>query len=639
MDLLNMNKYNFMLYAVLVCIMASCTITGRISRRQTKAEIEHSTRLQRECLDGKGSRIVSGAGSATATRSKSRSKKRLGAGMTIGAGSEERLSTGAATGTSTAERSGSEMEPNSGSEVHRGYIEYTRADNSKFYIAPAVTTPDGETMMQLTIPEVVVAAQARSIPERNGKVSLDFVVTLPKKLMGNCRSVEVTPVLHKRDGYGNEAGDWNGADTPLGGLTIRGALFDKVQERNYWQYDRYLDMFNPDAVGRQRAYERFISYPYPEGTRLDSVVSNRTTISYFYTQEVPTADTEGNRLLITLDGRVSALDHSEYRFPLSDTLAYNISSMLSFVDTTTRYVTRVIEKYAVVKDRNYLNFEVDRSDIVDTLGDNKAQLSRIEGLMDAILNQRVFYIDSIILTASASPEGSVMRNERLARDRAHSLRERLAAKFRLAGIDSLVTVRWLGEDWEELGRLICEDDNNGHLRNREAILEMIAASGRLDKDGDDLEQEIRERFPDDYRYMSTALYPRLRAVSFKYNLRRVGMLKGTIHTTVPDTIYARGVKLLKSRKYREALKVLGGFYDRNAAICMLSLGMDAQAYNTLKNLPENSTHCYLLSIACVRLGREDEALRHFNRAVELNDNLRYRGALDPEMSKLIDKTE
>ncbi len=138
-----------------------------------------------------------------------------------------------------------------------------------------------------------------------------------------------------------------------------------------------------------------------------------------------------------------------------------------------------------------------------------------------------------------------------------------------------------------------------------------------------------------YRYMLDVLYPRLRAVNFKYDLRRVGMIKDTIHTTVPDTLYARGVALLKGRKYSDALKVLGGFYDRNAAICMLSLGYDERAYNTLRNLPENSTHCYLMAVACARLKRREQALVHFDRAVELNESIQYRGNLDPEISTLI----
>jgi tetratricopeptide (TPR) repeat protein len=539
-------------------ITASCTITGSISRKGTAAEIQHTTKQQREYVEEK-------------------------------------------------------------QEEHReGYIEYTKVDSTKIFLIPTVKTADGETTMQLNIEAVTVTAPLRSIPERNGKVSLDFVVTLPKELMGSCRGVEVTPFLIK-----------DNDKFALDDLTIRGMLFNKVQERNYWQYERYIDVFRPNEIGRQWAYERFIYYPYPEGTRLDSVVANKTTISYYYTQDVPTKEVEDNRLLITLRGKVVALDHSDYTFALSDTLTYNISSMLNFVDMTTRYMTRVTEKYVVVNDRNYLNFKVNRSNIADTLADNREQLARIDGLMDQIINQKEFHIDSIILTASASPEGSVRWNERLAKDRAYSLRNRLVRQFPKSRLDTLITVRWIGEDWTEFERLLRMDEN---VKNRMAISDMITKNGKDNRDN--LEKEIKRKFPEDYKYMLAILYPKLRAVSFKYDLRRVGMVKDTIHTTVPDTLYARGVGLLKKHKYHEALAVLDGFYDRNTAICLLSLGLDERAYNILNNLPESSTNCYLMAIACARLRKEEDALAYFDRAVELNENMKWRGRLDPEISTL-----
>lgn len=459
----------------------------------------------------------------------------------------------------------------------------------------------------------------RSLPERNGKVSLDFVVTLPKELMGRCRTVEVTPLLHLHN-----------REIPLQSLTIRGALFNRVQERNYWQYQQYLNVFAPDSVGRDWAYERFIRYPYPEGTRLDSVVSDRASLSYFYTQEIPTAATEGDKLLITLRGHVSALDHSEYRFPLSDTLSYHISSMLSFVDTLPRYVTRVIEKFAVVNDRNNLVFRTNSAEIRDDLGDNAEQLSRIESRMNEILRQREFHVDSIVLTASASPEGPFYRNEILARDRAHALRKWLVRRFPSSRIDTLISVRWIGEDWAELARLIRQSDKISHLS------EVIQAAISRDTDKiDDFERGLRRRFPADYKFITENLYPQLRAVSFKYNLRRVGMVKDTIHTTVPDTLYARGLSLLKSRKYADALNVLATYRDRNTAICLMSLGRDSDAHEILFALPEDAHNHYLIALTSARLGFHADALRHFNRACELNSILRFRGRLDPEISNLL----
>lgn len=114
-------------------------------------------------------------------------------------------------------------------------------------------------------------------------------------------------------------------------------------------------------------------------------------------------------MLLTLHGAVVALDGSRYDLPPLDTLRYHISSMLSFADTTTRYMTKIIEKYAVVNDRNYLSFRVNDTRIIDTLGDNAAQIARIESLMEDLIEQREFHVDSIVLTASASPKAAMRR--------------------------------------------------------------------------------------------------------------------------------------------------------------------------------------------------------------------------------------
>lgn len=45
-------------------------------------------------------------------------------------------------------------------------------------------------------------------------------------------------------------------------------------------------------------------------------------------------------------------------------------------------------------------------------------------------------------------------------------------------------------------------------------------------------------------------------MSFLYDLRRVGMIKDTIHTTERDTLYDRGRRLMEDRRYKEALTIL-----------------------------------------------------------------------------------
>lgn len=490
-----------------------------------------------------------------------------------------------------------------------------RHDSTTYYIAEAAKDENGETMAEFRLDEVVVVAKSRTLPERKGKVLVDFVVRLPKELQGGCRSIVVVPHLHKAEGA-----------VPLQELSIRGGLFSRVQDRNYWQFSQYVRLFRPDAAGEQRAFERFVKHPYPQGVRLDSIVEGARDLSYYYSQEVPTRS-EGKTMLLTLHGAVVALDGSRYDLPPLDTLRYHISSMLSFADTTTRYVTKIIEKYAVVNDRNYLSFRVNDTRIIDTLGDNAVQLARIESLMSGLVEQREFHVDSIVLTASASPEGSYAQNERLARGRAVALKQRLGQRFGRQ-VDTLLSVRWVAEDWVELERRIAADST---IAEREAILGLLRTVGNPDR----REAELRRRFPKQYRDIRERLYPLLRAVNFKYDLRRVGMVKDTIHTTVPDTLYARGVKLLNERKYNDALRILRSYEDRNTAVALLSLGQDEPAYEVLRRLKEEETVEYLKAVACARMGRIEEGKAAFGRACELQPNFEYRGNLDPEIHELI----
>ena len=490
-----------------------------------------------------------------------------------------------------------------------------RRDSNIFFLAPVDTLADGERVMSLRIEQVTIVAKVRSVPERNGRVKLDFIVTLPKQLLGKSRSVVVTPVLHKPDGR-----------MALEDLVIRGGRFSLLQQRDYWQYETYIDRFRPDTVGREEAFNRFVKFPYPEDTRLDSVVERRGMMTYYYSEEIPTDETS-KRMAITLQGRVEGIDESSYRMPASDTLTYVISSMLSFVDTMPRYRIKVIDKYVTVQDRNYIQFFVGDTRVVDTLGDNRQQLDKITGLMRQIVEQQEFYVDTITLTAASSPEGGYAFNDRLSRGRAEALKQYLVKRYG-RGIDTLLTVRWIAEDWPELTQRIRTDKS---IENREAIFALIAS----EKNPDRREQAIRQQFPKDYAYIRSEIYPQLRAVNFRYNLRRKGMVKDTIHTTELDTTYVRGVELLQKRKYAKALYILNEYNDRNTVVAHLSMDHNERALELLSTMPKDAITEYLKAIACSRLGRKAEGREHFLEACRLDERMEYRGNLDPEISDLL----
>lgn len=473
---------------------------------------------------------------------------------------------------------------------------------------------NGEQIRTMSINAVSVIAKSRMVAERMGKVNLDFVVSLPREMQNRCYAVMITPTLHR--GENKEL---------LEDLAVRGALLSSVQQRDYWQAEQYrktltrLSLFDTMRVAKKSS--DFIRYPYPKGVRLDSVVQSREAIAYHYTQEVAVGE-NAKKMLVTLGGRVVALDGSSYRLPSVDTLVYNISSMLAFVDTTSRYVTKIVDKYATVQDRNYLAFKVNNTQIIDTLGSNGEQLLKIKTLMLSVIEQQDFIIDSIVLTATSSPEGGCARNSQLAAERAKSLAEYLYNEVD-PSIDTLLTIRSVAEDWAELRRLLTGD-------NADAIRTMIDDA----KDYDALEGAIRKRYPENYKTMRKELYPKLRSVSFRYALRRRGMVKDTVHTTELDTVYARGVEYLKSRSYAKAAYCLNEYKDQNSAVALLSLGYDNEALAVLSALPPTATNHYLLAIVCTRLGKYSQGRQYYTESCAIDENMEYRGNLDPEILEL-----
>lgn len=502
------------------------------------------------------------------------------------------------------------------------------------------------TMKGGTVPTVYVVAKSKTVAERNGEIALDFIIGIPATLQNNTWGLSLTPVVEN-----------NGTEEALQPLSIRGELFSEVQKRQYWQMNKYLNRILGDTTGLSstvslaakyyEAYNRYlgnnkkrlaeklettyketISFPYLSDPRLDSVLLRKGELRYYYTQRYrPTKNT--HRLHLYFRGHIDAIDRSQYALANSDTLTYTVTSMLSLLDNEPRYMLKVIDKYVEVRDRNYITFPVGRANVIDTMGQNLVQLAKIERLMDTLINQYEFFVDSITIIASSSPDGSMATNNRIAGERARSIKERLVRKFGHE-VDTLIRTRSIGEDWALLKRLI---RHNSDMPNWEQITAMIDQSGNLDV----TEPQIRQQFPKDYAYMKEILYPQLRAVDFRYNLRRVDMVKDTVVLTVLDTTYMRGVQQLRDRDYVGALRTLNDYKSQNLAIVLLSLGYDEAALEILKQLPakeKNAKTDYLSAIALSRINRPQEGLECYLKAIQTDPVLKFRGNLDPEIQIL-----
>lgn len=417
------------------------------------------------------------------------------------------------------------------------------------------------------------------------------------------------------------------------------------------------------AANRDAVYARVVRHPFPEDVRLNAVISRPDgKTEYHYTEQVE-ADENTSKLRLFLGGGVETVGDRTYRLQKSDTLVYNVSSMTTFIDEAPRYMQRIVLRDAEANARFFFVFPEGKSVLVDTLLANRRQIAAVRSLTRNLMTDPVYIIDSITLRASASPEGAWGLNDRLARERAEALRRVLTSEFRvlydslriaasvtldakgrqvtigasetLPDLPNLLRTSSLSEDWPGLRRMIVIDTL---LADKEAVLALIDRVS----DPDAREWQIRMKYPRAYERMRHEFYPQLRAVDFRFNLHRRGMLQDTVYTTQIDSNYMHGIELLKKRRYAQALEILRPYDDRNTALAYLSQGYDAAAYRILRADANSATTAdiqYMLAILTARLGDEKQAVHYFLRSVELRENLKFRGNLDPEISHLIRKYE
>ena len=479
----------------------------------------------------------------------------------------------------------------------------------------------GEDIVTVALSEVTVVARTKTVPERFGMVNLDFVVTVPKTLIDKRWMITLTPTLEK-----------SGEKIELEDVAINGEIYRLFQEKGEAMYSTLADRYNFFTRDTTRIWDYFYrkyNLQYNTDARLDTVISAGNNFNYYYTQEVATDESKSMDLYLT--GNIFALDKSTYTLPQSDTITYFVSSMIQFLDNAPRFKRRIIERHAEANFSAHITFPVGRENIDENLNDNANEIAKVQDIIKQLTWSSEFIIDSINMTASASPEGSWRLNEALAKRRAISLKSYFGRKLDdKKGVDTLFNAKWIAEDWKRVYDLIAMDN---HISSKDAILQIITNEADPDK----RELQIKNKFPVEYKHIRDSIYPALRVVDFQLNLHRSGMTQDTIHTTEPDTLYEKGRDLLKARKYKDALAILIEYGDYNTAIAYMSLGYDKPAYDILLKEKESANQEYLLAILCSRLKREEEAVRRFLHSCELDGSKVYRGALDPEINRLIRK--
>ena len=402
---------------------------------------------------------------------------------------------------------------------------------------------------------------------------------------------------------------------------------------------------------REKMYRRYVKAPIvQEGLRLDTVITAANgDFLYNYIQTIHTRP-KLRKVDVVLSGDIYEQDKRLYEIPSTEPLTYYISSLSAFVDGTERYKKQIISRRVEANTACYIDFEQGSDVILEDLSNNRFEMGRIKRNLGSLIENKDFDLDSIVVTASCSPEGTVAHNTRLSQRRSESV-SRYFSQFIQAYRDSLreemlehiyfdgaedpretqTDIKFISrsnaENWRMLDVLVADSDSltADHKRDYIDICQI--------EDLDAREHELSKR--PYYRFMREILYPRLRTVKFDFHLHRKGMVKDTIQTTVLDEEYMAGVQAIRDRDYETAIQILRPYKDYNAAVAFCAMDYNASALQILEALPETDQVHYLLAVIYSRQGRDKEAVEHYLKACKTTLSYIHRGNLDPEISELI----
>lgn len=408
-------------------------------------------------------------------------------------------------------------------------------------------------------------------------------------------------------------------------------LFGVTQRDALYHYTSHLrrTINERRKLRAARLYDRYVKDPIvTEGIRLDTVlVSADGDFTYCYEHTFKSRPNL-RKVMVALDGDLYEMGEHLTALPFPDELTFYISSLSSLADMTTRYRMTIMERMVYDNTKALIDFEVGKAVIDTLLGDNASEICRVRRCIENVLARDDLELDSLVIVASCSPEGSFESNRRLSQARSKAVLEHIGGYVPEEWRDSLIASS-LPENWSQLALLV-ENDTVISPDMRKNISSMIASM----KNPDRTEKELARL--SEYRYLREKLYPQLRSVRFDFYLHRKGMQKDTIHTTEIDSVYMAGLQALTDLDYKRAVGILRPYDDYNAALAFMSADYNHSALDVLGRLDDRDPKvCYLMAMVLARLGQLEEAMKYFELCIAYDPYMEHRANLDPEMHQLV----
>lgn len=410
-------------------------------------------------------------------------------------------------------------------------------------------------------------------------------------------------------------------------------LFGVTQRDALEHYKKHMKWSRNEKKKSRKGkmYRRYVKDPIPmEGIRLDTVlIGSEGDFIYRYVHGFRSRPGL-KKVMVYMHGDLYERGVCRAELPFPDELTFYISSLSTLADLATKYRMIVLERRVYDNTKALIDFAVGRADVDTMLGDNASEIRRVRSCIEDVVSREEFALDSLVIVASCSPEGSYASNRRLSKARSESVLKLIEEFVPQEWKDSLRASE-LPENWPQLTRLI-EHDTLIAATSRTQMLSLIETM----TDPDAAERRL-SRMPE-YRYLRERLYPQLRSVSFNFYLHRVGMQKDTVHTTEIDTVYMAGLQALKDLDYKKAVAILRPYDDYNAALAFMSADYNHSALDVLGRLDDTDPKvCYLMALVLSRMEQHDEAMKYFELCIAYDPYMEYRANLDPEMHVLVQR--
>lgn len=546
-------------------------------------------------------------------------------------------------------------------------------------------TETGEMIATDVINASAVVARFRNAAERGGYVSISFDLTVPSEMISSAWKLKLTPFMNVQEdtltldplfitGEGYRKGQLRGYqryrqflesiitdtsdlvrigqleiflerhfpdtyamrnDTSLISDPAANNLFGVTQADALRHYTRHARVyFNERRKARKGLmYGRYVKDPIiSEGIRLDTVMSSPGGDFIYRYMHTFRSRPGLKKVSVSLLGEIYEDGELLCSAPFPDDLTYYISSLSSMADSAPKYRMMVLERNVYDNTKALIDFEKGSHAIDTSLSDNASELARVVRCIGDVVSREEYVLDSLVVMASCSPEGSYAHNSRLAAARSESIRDYILEYVPEEWRASMKTSH-VPENWGQMKLLVANDET----LEEDSRARLLSAMDDLSRP-DEVEDRL-SRMPE-YRYLREKIYPRLRSVSFDFHLHRSGMLKDTVHTSELDTAYMAGVEALKNLDYKKAVEMLRPYGDYNSALAFMAADYNNSALHILERLDDADARvCYLKALVLSRLGDADEALKCFEQALSYDPYLEHRANLDPEMSGLLRKRQ